>query len=226
MDGVAASDLAERSIALARRSGEPWTIAFCLMQAHRALSDRCTSPTPETREAARALEEALALARLTGDPFILCQALRVKGELLLVDRRWAEAETLLRESMSIACDGDDLHSIVMAVLSLTCALHCMGMPIATKALYLDTLRMTAEAGARSFFGCLLGGLSWVAIAEAKPVRAARLWGAAMAAGVPGEGFPEELPSGLSLTERDGMAEWSRGHEMSPEESVAYALSDT
>jgi hypothetical protein len=162
---------------------------------------------------------------VTEDPFIICRALYATGNLLAARRRWAEAESRHREGLTIARDCDDFSSIVMAVLGLSDVLHRTGRPLETKGLYLDTLRLASDAGTRSFYDCLLGGLCWVAIAEGRPVRAARLSGASMASAVSAGGCPAELPSRLGLEDNNGRTLWSLGHAMSTQEAVVYALSD-
>ena len=96
-------------------------------------------------EAERALEEAIALARVTGDPFLLCQALYARGELLNAYHQWAEAESRHRESLVIARDNDDLHSTMAAVIGLAHVFHNTGRPLESKELYRDTLHRALDA---------------------------------------------------------------------------------
>ena len=78
--------LAEQSVAIARETGDPWALAWCLKVANSNL--RREDKDLASRRAA--LEEAIALARRTGDPFLLCQTLNGMGNV----HAWAgELET-------------------------------------------------------------------------------------------------------------------------------------
>jgi hypothetical protein len=67
--------IVDESVAIARKTGDAWTIAWCLKFAYSHLK----RPDISLFQKRTAFEEVIALARKTNDPFLLSQALNGMG---------------------------------------------------------------------------------------------------------------------------------------------------
>ena len=99
--------MADRCVAVARGTGNPWVLSFCLKLAHSYLPREDEAATDKTA----ALEEAIGLARQTGDPFLICQALHGMGDVYLFMKEDAAAEPWYLGSLELAKEIGDTWSI-------------------------------------------------------------------------------------------------------------------
>ncbi|MGO9310992.1 MAG: ATP-binding protein [Spirochaetia bacterium] len=214
--------MADRSVAVARGTGDPWALSFCLKLAHSFLPREDEDGTDKTA----ALEEAIGLARQTGDPFLICQALHGMGDVHQFLRQDAAAEKWYLESLDLAKQIGDTWSIFDTQSHLAWGYANRGELARAGEIFADALRMTAELGARAYIGQYLAGLACIAKREGRGVRALRLDGAVSAirrAELPG--WDLRLAEGTGLTPGAGEKEWNAGRSMTTEQVVEYALDD-
>jgi predicted ATPase len=214
--------MADRSVAVARGTGDPWALSFCLKLAHSFLPREDEAGTDKTA----ALEEAIRLARRTGDPFLICQALHGMGDVHQFLRQDAAAERWYLESLDLAKQIGDTWSIFDTQSHLGWGYANRGELARAAEIFADALRMTAELGARAYVGQYLAGLAGIAKREGRGARALRLDGAVSAirrAEQPG--WDLRLAEGTGLTPGAGEKEWKAGSSMTVEQAVEYALGD-
>jgi hypothetical protein len=213
--------LAERSVAIARETGDPWALAWCLKVANSNL--RREDKGLGARRAA--LEEAIALARRTGDPFLLCQTLNGMGNVHAWVGDLKAAEPWHREALRIAREIDDTWSILDIMNCLADEHLGLGEISQAKGLFLEGLRLAADQGARGYVGWFLGGLYGAAKREGRGKRAARLGAASESILNPRAAYDPAFAEKLGLDEETARAEWRIGQSFTLEQAVEYALSD-
>ena len=213
--------LAEQSVAIARDTGDPWALAWCLKVANSNL--RREDKDLASRRAA--LEEAIALARRTGDPFLLCQTLNGMGNV----HAWAgELETAVswhRDALRLAREIDDIWSILDILNCLADEHLGLGELARAKGLFMEGLRLAADQGARGYLGWFIGGLYGVAKREGRGKRAARLGAASESILDPIARYDPSFAKELGLDGETARAEWRAGQSLTLEQAVEYALSD-
>ncbi len=212
--------MADRSVATARASGDPWALSFCLKLAWSYLPRADRSP----RERISALEESIGLARETGDPFLVCQALHGMGDVYMHMKDDRSAEPWYTESLEAAEAAGDSWSAFDARSHLAWGLYNRGDPARARGCFEEGLRSAIEAGARSYYGQFIHGLALLAREEGAMVRALRLGGVASALRYYGDaGADPRLTEATGCPPEIVKREWSRGRTMSIEEAVRYAL---
>jgi tetratricopeptide (TPR) repeat protein len=212
--------MADRSVAVARRTEDPWVLSFCLKLAHSYLPREDEAPIDKTA----ALEEAIGLARQTGDPFLICQAVHGMGDVHLFLREDAAAEPWYLECLELAKTIGDTWSIFDTQSHLGWGCANRGDLARAEEIFTDALRLTAEFGARAYVGQNLAGLASIAKRDGRWIRSLRLAGAASAIRRADQSdcdswFAEDsgLPPGA------GEKEWKTGSSMTMEQAVEYAL---
>ena len=224
--GRAQTEYSKESVALARETGDPWAIAFCLSYdiSYLEHDDRSLRQT--------VLEEALNHARKAEDPFIVCRVLKEMGDLGYRYNDWTDERRWYLESLRSAREIDDKWSIFDILNRLGWTYIMLDQTIEAKAAYGEALLMAVDLGARGYFGWLVGGFDHIALQEGKLKRATRLWGSAVAFLVghtnPYDPFnvpPENPQRSAVLDFEEGAPEWEAGQAMTIDEVVAYALSD-
>jgi hypothetical protein len=220
----------DESLRLARTTGDPWTIAWCLQNAN-SYAIREDSAFSEQQAAA---EDAVTLSRGTGDPFLLCHTLTCLGDFL---RRSTghlhESGCWFVEALAVARSIDDRWCLLRVLHGYGVWLAHIGRFDQAKALLSEALSMAVDHGASGYYPDLIGEFDWVARWEGRMERATRLCAAAVSQTDPAWVHP--LPSMLRpesgstpcirLDEAAVEAEWVIGRAMTTEQAIAYALSD-
>ena len=221
IEGAEAQALADDSVVLARQTGDPWAISWCLRVAYANLC----RPDKDLDARRAALEEAIALARKTEDPFLLCQALTGMGNVFASVGELEAAEPWYREALGVARKIKDTWSILDSMNCLADAYLGLEQTTKAKELFCEGLRLAVEQAARGYLGWFIGGLYGVAKREGRLKRAARLGSASESILNPGRSYDPGYARALGLDEEIARAEWTAGQAMTVEQSVAYALSD-
>ncbi len=215
-------DLMEQSVRAVRKTGDAWATAFCLKMAYSYL------PRHDRERAYKdaALRECIALARETGDRYLVSQALHAMGDMLMFEHDDGAAEPWYRESLRLARETDDKWSIYGALNHLGFGYIRLARIDRAEECFIEGLRLAVQTGARSYLGLFLGGLATVAQRKGMPARAVRLAGARSAAVQDGSVLPElRLVAGSGLDEETVRREWAIGRTMTSEQAIRYALED-
>ncbi|MDQ6748238.1 MAG: tetratricopeptide repeat protein, partial [Candidatus Dormibacteraeota bacterium] len=123
-------------------------------------------------------EESLALYREAGDKLGASNVLNNLGEVARLRDDYAAADALYEESLVACRDLDDPLGIAIGLDNLgQIALHQSDYGHA-QALFTESLQLCRRLGRKKTIAICLGGLAGVAAAQAAPVRAAHLCGAA------------------------------------------------
>ncbi len=207
--------LADRSVKLARSSGDPWAYCFCLKIAN-SYSPRTDLDLPRKTAG---LEEAIRIAHEVGDPFLVCQVLHGMGDMYMFVGDHRTAERWFLRALRLATEIGDAWSAFDTRFHLGYGyLELSDVPKA-RGCFTEALREAVASGARSYFGEFFRGLAYVAQREGDRTRAILLAGASSKAcgrwdsvqtcpGVPRETF-ERM--------------WAQGEAMSFDEAVQFAL---
>jgi predicted ATPase/DNA-binding CsgD family transcriptional regulator len=149
--------------------------------------------------------------------------------------RQARAAMFLDASLAMLRELGDAIAVSRALYSLSMlALH-QGDLNQSRELLEEGLRIAQERGARIEIAACLEGLAGLACAEKRPERAARLFGAAEALrqatgsdlppGIRGDRDRHVAAARAGLDEKACAAAWAAGRALSPEQAVAYALTE-
>jgi non-specific serine/threonine protein kinase len=200
----------------------------------------------DDRGAARRYAEAEALARPTGDGWVLGLILEPRAELALHAGEYRLARRLLEEALALRRAHRAPHGIGQALSRLGRLALVEGDAAAARRRLTQGLAVWRDAGCVWRIPVLLRNLARVAEAQGQPARAARLWSAAAAQHqallgrpLPADEGPTIAPTdeGPTLAEateslraRVGAvafdAAWAAGQAMTLEQAVADALEDT
>jgi predicted ATPase len=213
--------LADKSVAIARETGDPWTVAWCLKVAYSHLRRR--DKDMACRRAA--LEEAIALARKTEDPFLLSQALNGMGHVFAWVGELEAAEPWYGDSLRIAREIEDTWSILDNINSLGDGCLGLGQTRKAKELFTEGLRLAVDLGARAYLAWFIGGFYGAAKREGRSKRALRLGAFSESILNPDGRFDPHFAKELGLDDEIAEAEWKIGQAMTLDQAVAYALMD-
>jgi predicted ATPase/class 3 adenylate cyclase len=135
----------------------------------------------ESEPAARAwLEEALAIGRGAGDKALIARALNTLGEIARSAGDFAQAANYYEESLAVGREIGHAWRVAAALHNLgQVALH-RGDAQGASAHFAEGLRIARALGSQRGVASCLAGLAGVAAVDARPTRAARLFGAAHA----------------------------------------------
>ena len=217
------------ALTISRQTGDLWTIAFALIY---DVSHKLSDSWEARRET---IDEAIALSKDTGDPYLACLATASMGEIGFNCDDYPLAQSCFLEALRIAREIDDKWHIFEFSGALGATYNKLDRPAEANEIYRDGLRLAVDVGSRGYFHWLIGGLDYVAQQEGRYERATRLWGAALALlGIyrtydqVTARFPPKMKMGprkLVLDRETGAAEWEIGQAMTVDEAIAYALSD-
>jgi predicted ATPase len=221
IEGEESWALADQSVAVARETDDPWTVAWCLKVAYSHLRRR--DKDLEQRRAA--LEEAIALARKTGDPFLLSQTLNGMGNVFAWVGELEAAEPWYSDSLRIAREIGDSWSILDNINCLADGYLNLGQLEKARELFTEGLRLAMDFGARAYLAWFIGGFYGIAKREGRSFRAARLGAFSESILDPGSRFDPRFAQDLGLDVEVAAAEWEIGRTMTLEHAVAYALAD-
>ena len=168
---------------LRRRLGDRAGVADSLAALGRvalARGDRTTARTLHS--------QGLAERRRVGDRPGMPPALAALAEVARLDGDPATAGTLLEEALAVATELDDRHCITLSLLHLARLARDQGDPVRADTLYREAMPVAAgdegrldqgeEVPPTASTATWLEGLAAIAVADARPDRAARLLGAA------------------------------------------------
>jgi predicted ATPase/class 3 adenylate cyclase len=234
--------LQEESVRLARASGNPWVIAWCLVWASVSLVRKDLGI-----EILRVrIGEAIALSKSIGDPFLECEAIRGMGEL---ERYFGDCRAAIpwyAESLEKARRLKDRNLVFMTARCMSVA--CEGCAEYGMALGLrrEALRLAREYGAgRDAVHCLYH-TGEIAMLTGDLERAARIlgaesvlraasfieaWRVRRAASFGEAGRVRRADMRAELAKRFGDADprlealWAEGRSMTEAEAIAYALDE-
>ena len=213
--------VADESVAIARETGDSWTIAWCLKVAYSHLR----RPDKDLSYRRAALEEAVALARKTGDPFLLSQALNGMGNVFGWIGELEAAEPWYLDSLRIAREIDDSWSILDNINCLADGYLGLGQTDKAKELFTEGLRLAMDLGARGYLAWFIGGFYGVARCEGRSERAVRLGAFSESILNPDSRCDPDFAQELGLDDEVAAAEWKIGQAMTLEQAVSYALAD-
>jgi tetratricopeptide (TPR) repeat protein len=123
------------------------------------------------REEVTLADEALALARTSGDKTLLASALLGSGQAATSRTDFERAEQLLEESLELAREVGELRPICMALGSLGSLHRAAGRPGRARELWGESLPLIRAVGDRYGIAIVLFGLAFVAIEEGQPENA-------------------------------------------------------
>lgn len=162
---------AKESLELARKSGDPWVIAFALKQAYATVPMRDVN----VEFCASALEEAITLAKKTGDPFLICNAIHSMGDVFLFAKDYKTGRPWYQQSLEMAGQIDDTFIAVQTYIEMgSCFFHSDELDEA-KQCYKDALTLAHEIGASRLISDCIQLLGKTAKSEGNLVRSARLY---------------------------------------------------
>jgi predicted ATPase/DNA-binding SARP family transcriptional activator len=221
IEGEEGWSFADESVAIARKTGDPWTIAWCLKVAYSYLRRQ----DKDLAYRRSALEEAIALARKTEDPFLLSQAMNGMGNVFAWVGDLETAEPWYLKSLSIAREIDDSWSILDNINCLADGCLGLGQIRKAKEMFTEGLRLAMDLGARAYLAWFIGGLYGVARHEGRSKRAVRLGAFSESILNPDSPYDPSFAEELGLDSEVAAVQWKIGQNMTPGEAVAYALTD-
>jgi hypothetical protein len=221
IEGEADRGIVDESVAIARRAGDPWATAWCLILAYSYLK----RPDIDLSQKRLALEEAIALARKTEDPFLISQALHSMGNIFSWNGEHEPAEQWYFDSLRIAREIGDNWTILINIMCLADGYLGLERHGKAKELYTEGLSLAMDLGARGFLAWFVGGFYSLAKNDGQYRRALRLGAFSESILNPDSEYDPRFAEELGLDDKTAAAEWKIGQTMSPEQAVAYAQLD-
>jgi tetratricopeptide (TPR) repeat protein len=212
---------ADESVAIARETGDPWTIAWCLKVAYSHLHRQ--DKDLACRRAA--LEEAIDLARKLEDPFLLSQALNGMGNVFALVGELEVAEPWYSDSLRIAREIKDTWSILDNIKCLGDVYLGLGQIRKAKELFTEGLQLSIGLDIKGYLGWFIEGFYGAAKCEGRSKRALRLRAFLESKLNPDGRYDSHFAQELGLDDKTAVAEWKIGQTMTREQAVAYALTD-
>ena len=215
----------DESVRLARRAGDPWTVATTLRLAYSSTRRDDVADN----EVISALEEAVKLATETGDPYCLCDTLHGMGDVFRYRREHEKAISWFIESQNVAREMGDKFYICHNLRELGAEYFLLGDIPGAESRFREGLRLSAEFAVKGYVAMFLSNLSHTTHRKGDLPRAARLKGAARSIqmGIDGFGSAREsdtLPvDDLDLEDPELAKEWVVGQSMTMDDAVAYGL---
>jgi predicted ATPase/DNA-binding CsgD family transcriptional regulator len=163
----------EEGLALYRGLGYAGDIAWPLIY----LARNAMKLGEQTR-ARTLLQEAIGLCRQVGNKWGLAHALGFLGQLTLEQGDLVDACALLTESLQLKQETGNRRSVATSQFHLASALLLQGDISQARILYEQSLAVAMALGQRGLMASCLQGLALTLTAQAQPLAAARLWGAA------------------------------------------------
>lgn len=223
-----AKPLLEEGLAVARESGDEWTISYALNgRAAWALGDG------DLEEANALWKEALALGRKLGDTVRVSSVLINMGYAECVLGNHERAEALAGEALALNREMNDTFGETIGLLLLGIAKMQGGEFERAGALVEESLALLRELGSERDVAECLEVMAEVAGGLGEERRAARLWGAAgalrEATDNPWLLYERRLHEPYLAAARSRMEEadwtqaWEEGGAMTLDEAISYAL---
>jgi predicted ATPase/DNA-binding SARP family transcriptional activator/DNA-binding CsgD family transcriptional regulator len=223
--------MVEEAAALFRRVGDSVGLATSLGSLAGVAMQR-----GDAYRAIALFEEAIPLGREAGEKWGPSGALGHLGSIYLSQGDHGRAARSFEEGLALSREIANSLGEATALYGLAMAARLQGDLERATELYAEGLKSAAEAGDKANVAYSLEGLAQVAMERGETERSARLFGAAEASleATGGTLYPyaqdrsareQAVESLRSLMGQEAIsAEWARGHAMSLEESVEYAIS--
>jgi len=185
-------------------------------------------------EARTLLEESLAIREKAHTEWFVAITLTTLSDLARYQGDYERVEKLAQRGLKIFRRQNNTGGIAWALYDLACAALYRGDLARASALFKESLPLRKEQGNKMQIAEDLLGLSEVAVARSMPQRAVRLLGAVGAIldeGIHLDKFEQEVfdQSTANLRAEVGEAEygalWDRGHSLTLDEAIEYALRD-
>jgi tetratricopeptide (TPR) repeat protein len=223
-----AKQLLEESLALSREMSDTWWLATSLLN---------LALVPESRgDSERAIElyeESMDLFREQGDKQSLAFCLNNLAMVVYSQGDLGRAAQLTEESVALHRELGNRGSVSMGLCNLGWIALLQDDLGKAADLYRESLSLSWDTGLNPLVQSALEGFACLAGAQGETERAAQLWGAAQTLhetkGIPRDiDFLAEADARISAV-RSGMGEkaweeaWRKGHAMTLEEAVSYAL---
>jgi len=227
-DYESARTLYERSLAIRRELGDHKGVADSLCNMGLVAAEQADYPS-----AMALYEESLAIQRQLGNKKGIANSLTNIGLVMHDLADYASARMHLEESLAICRQLGDRAGIAASLCSLGYVATEEGAHLSARTMHAESAAIRLELGDRRGMADSLEGLANVSLAWTRPLRAARIWGAA-------ERLREDigLPMAPAFRPRyDGsvkaarvacaddtafQAAWREGSAMTLEQAVAYA----
>jgi tetratricopeptide (TPR) repeat protein len=221
------------AVEASRATGDDATLATALK--HLGLVALHNRP-PDQAEAARLLEESLALRRSLHDVDGTASCLNDLAIVALQRDQYARAAELLEESLTLCRGVGNAYALSFVLKNLSAVAVVLGDFERAQTLLCESVALSHSLSSREGVGCALTAFAALAAAENQPVRAAQLIGAA-------EALRDAVGAALSDMERAaydrhfergreqlGASAWAThvqdGRALSMDSAVAYALDGT
>jgi predicted ATPase/DNA-binding SARP family transcriptional activator len=206
--------LAERGVALARKSGRPFALAFCL-----ATSNQMPWPEKTLQDRKRELTEAAVLAEQIGNPMLRSEITGMFGRLLGLQHDDVGAEKWHREALQLAQDAGLVRIVVVNSLEL-CDGYCRrGMLAQAKGSMATALSWADAQSSPNEFGDVLRHCGSILTQEERHYDALRLQAAASLFVADDL---QQLPDDL-CDDPKARAAWEEGRTMTARRAVDFAL---
>jgi predicted ATPase/DNA-binding XRE family transcriptional regulator len=221
--------LGEESVALARDSEDPSSIATALYTVGRAafFANRL-------ERAAALVEEAASLQRISGDTAGLARSLLLLGWVAAARRDHERAMALREETLALGQKAEDDYTTILSRALGAFAALGRGDHRRARELCEEGIELSWQRNMRRHTAVHLHVSASLAGSQGQPVRSARLWGAA-------EALYESINTVFSplechlfrpyiataraqLDEEAWEVAWAEGRAMTTEQAVVYALS--
>ena len=229
-DYISARNWMEKGLTLHRQVGDKWYLGYALQSLADVLSD-----LDETSLAQEIAQESLSLARETGDPWLEGLPHALFGEIARNRGDFDEAQIQYTMSLTLMQQAGDERNVAFMLHNLGQVAQRQGDYARGRELHVEALKIHLKSRPVRAVAFGLEMLAGVAGANGKPVKAARLLGAAEAlrqsVGTPVEGtemqFYTRIISQVSsgLDKESFATEMLDGHAMTLEQAVAYALEE-
>jgi predicted ATPase/DNA-binding CsgD family transcriptional regulator len=220
--------LSEENLELSRATGDEAGAAVALYNLGNAMLHREEHARAET-----VLEEAVTLQRRLGDEIGLARALHCLGLTVMAQGDFERAEALYEEGLALSRKTGDMVGTELLLLGMAFSALGQDEYERTRETCAEAVELSLRLGFLHSTAANLHILASLAGSEGRPVRAARLWGAA-------EALREEIGAHLSpaerrffarhvaaardrLDEQTWEASWAESRAMTPEEAVEYGL---
>jgi tetratricopeptide (TPR) repeat protein len=219
----------EESLRIARETGDPWVIAYCLYWAY------ASRPREDLDKdfLRKAEEEVISLSRQAGEPYQCALSIHGMGDMLMYQKDYTAAIPWYVESLPMA---REIGQITLMLNTLGELVYChagIGQLERARELCKEGFDLALSQGYKGFLANFVGNFGFLAGKTGNPRRAVRLFGAEQAlrlslsdpkAAAKVEPFPY-LEKDLGLDKATVAEEWAKGRAMSWDQAVAYALQD-
>lgn len=229
-DGVLAERALIETIALGRETGDKVALSFALVvQSRLLLAARGDLATARATSA-----EGIRLARETGMPWAIANAVLGLARIAAYASQWEEARGYSREALALFVQLGDRYRFNAAYSDLAHIERRAGNPEEAQRLYRQSIVVWQELGQRPAIAHQLECFAFLARAQHQSSRAARLLGAAealrnaigatMTTLEERTEYDREVAALHAQMETEIIAgHWARGRAMTMEEAIAYAL---